>query len=318
MRLARYHHGGLLQIESEPDPTCPPGGLLVQTEACGLCSGELMTWYLDRKAPHVLGHEVAGRVIESQDERFPVGVRIFPHHHAPCLECDACQRGHTVHCAQWKRTRLDPGGMSTCFGVPAENLNDTLIVEDLRAQDAALIEPLACVMKSLKKLKPQCGDRVLVIGLGVMGLMHLLASPGQAVGTDLNPRRMEWATSLGLQARAVDPCEQFDAIVVCPGSRAAFEFALSVAAPEARILFFAPLPPEEQPDIDWNAVYFRDLTLSHAYSCGPEETRLAVEVLRNGIVKAEQVVSHFIELDELPAAYQTMKKGEILKPMVLF
>src|ERR1019366_2283358 len=144
MKLARYRDSGVFVTE-EPAPSLPAGGLLVQTEACGLCSGELMDWYMDAKSDPVLGHEVAGRVIESDDPRFPVGARVFPHHHAPCGFCDWCKRGAFVQCETWRKTKLMPGGMAEQFAVPKDNLADTHLVDDLRAIDAALAEPLACV-----------------------------------------------------------------------------------------------------------------------------------------------------------------------------
>ncbi|MER3496716.1 MAG: hypothetical protein C4320_08080, partial [Armatimonadota bacterium] len=117
MKLARYLHGSVV-IEDAPEPALPPGGLLVQTEACGLCSGELVPWYMDRKeGGHVLGHEVAGRVIASEDARFPMGTRVAPHHHAACGHCAFCASGRAVHCPQWRSTRLNPGGMAERFAV---------------------------------------------------------------------------------------------------------------------------------------------------------------------------------------------------------
>src|ERR1041385_1551961 len=138
MKLARYIGDGEIAIVEEPAPCITEGGLLIKTEASGLCSGELMDWYMERKVPHVLGHEVAGKVIESEDERFPVGSRVFPHHHAPCMNCELCVKGLHVHCRQWKSTKLNPGGMAEIFAVPKENLSDTIKVDDLRPQDAAL------------------------------------------------------------------------------------------------------------------------------------------------------------------------------------
>ncbi|MEZ0325059.1 MAG: alcohol dehydrogenase catalytic domain-containing protein [Fimbriimonas sp.] len=316
MRVARYIGGGEVAIVEEPTPSCPPGGLLIQTEACGLCSGELMGWYMDRKIPHVLGHEVAGRVIESKDRRFPVGARVFPHHHAPCLKCEQCKAGHHVHCEQWKRTKLLPGGMAEFFAVPAENLNDTLIVDDLKPADAALIEPLACVVKSLRAGSARERSRSAVIGLGVMGLMHMLLLP-EAIGYDVNDERVQWALTQGLDARTPDAFEEADTIFVCPGSQPAFEFALQMTNPGATIVMFAPLPPGEPLRIPSEA-YFKDLRITHSYSCGPDDTREAADIIRGLGMWAEQVVSHFIGIDELPQAYQAMKRGEILKPMVLF
>lgn len=317
MRVALYERGGEIRIADQDEPACPPGGLLVQTEACGLCSGELMEWYMDSKAPHVLGHEVCGRILESEDIRFPQGARVFPHHHAPCGACEWCRKGHPVHCAQWKATRLDPGGMAERFAVAEANLADTTRTDDLRAADAALAEPLACVAKSIRRSRATLEDRVAVVGLGVMGLMHQLLLPG-AVGYDTNPARRLWASGQGLNVRPNESPEQADVVIVCPGSEPALEFGLSLASPGARVVLFAPVGPGPDPTLPLNRLYFRDVELVNSYSCGPEDTAAALEAIRAGKVRAEQVVSHFIGISELPEAYQAMRRGEILKPMVMF
>lgn len=321
MKLARYLGQGRIGIVDEPEPSLPAGGLVVQTEACGLCSGELMAWYLDRKIPHVLGHEVAGRVVKSDDDRFPVGARVFVHHHAPCGTCALCQRGAYVHCPVWKATKLQPGGMAERFAAAAENLADTLRIDHLRPEDGALIEPLACVAKSLRKLNYQAGESAAVIGLGVMGLMHALLMPG-CVAYDLNPARVEWARAQGVDAHPLDPQTPPDAmsrevVVVCPGNKAALDLSLHLVAPEGRVCLFAPLPPGEVP-FDFERAYFRDITVVNAYSCGPNDTRVALAWLEAGRVRAEQVVSHFIELEALPEHYLRMRDGEIVKAMVQF
>ena len=375
MKLARYMGGGQIAILEEDPPECPPGGLLVRTEASGLCSGELMDWYMDRKIPHVLGHEVAGIVVESQDSRFPVGCRVAPHHHAPCMSCELCQRGAYVHCEQWKRTKLVPGGMAEFFAVGAENLTDTHVVSPwplrpgdaspdgysgetpephiadstgLRPIDAALMEPLGCVVKSLRKacpVPPIDGlprNRVAIIGTGTMGLLHLLllprpsnrgaecgmcgeipqetsgTLPHSVVGYELNPARRQWAIELGVDARSPTDSIPADVIVVCPGTEAALRFAISISAPGATICLFSPLGPPNALTLSTDDLYFRDIDLITSYSCGPDHTAAALDILQAGRVKAEQVVSHFISIDELHAAYQAMKRGEILKPMVVF
>jgi L-iditol 2-dehydrogenase len=317
VKLARYHAGGKVVIEDAPIPNCPAGGLLVQVEASGLCSGELMTWYLDRKAPHVLGHEFAGRVIESQDARFPVGCRVAPHHHAPCGECETCRRGAFVHCPTWKPNRLDPGGMAEYVAVPPELLADTHRVDDLEPSDAALVEPLACVVKQLRRMRHEPGQPFSVVGLGVMGILHLLARPG-AVGFDVHPARVAWSRAQGLDARPNGTDQKFPYVAVMPGSESAVQFALEIAAPDAVIGLFAPLPPGVAPRTPWEDYYFRDVTWVNSYSCGPDDTAHAVSLLRAGGIKASQVVSDFIGLEELPAKYEQMQRGEILKAMVLF
>ena len=83
-------------------------------------------------------------------------------------------------------------------------------------------------------------------------------------------------------------------------------------------MLFAPFPPEEEPHAPLNRLYFSDVRLIPSYSCGPSDTAQALEWLRSGHVRAEQLVSTFIGIHELPDAYLAMKGGEILKAMVLF
>lgn len=319
MKLARYLGNGVVEIQEAPRPTCPPGGLLVKTEACGLCSGELMHWYMDRKVYNVLGHEVAGKVCESDDLRFPIGARIFVHHHAPCLDCDFCRRGAYVHCPTWKSTRLDPGGMAEYFAVAPQNLNDAFLIEGLTAHQAALIEPVACTVKCLSRAEAAPGQRGAVIGLGTLGLVHLFQHP-EAFGIDVNPSRVDHARSLGLNVGRPSeaPLASFDWVVVCPGTPPALELALSLVAPQGTVALFAPLPPGQPFSLDLERLYFSDLRLVTSYSCGPPDTRRAAELLRDGTVKVENCVSDFVTLEELPGAYQRMSKGEILKAMVEF
>lgn len=319
MKLGRYLGGGSVVVEDAEVPVCPPGGVLVRTEASGICTGELMDWYMDRKAPHVLGHEVSGVVVESDAEKFPTGRRIFVHHHAPCFDCEACFRRAYVHCETWKRTRLDPGGMAEFFAASAENLNDALLVENLSAADAALIEPLACVAKSLSQARYDIEhDTFAVVGLGFLGLAHALVTEG-AVGYELDEGRRAYAASLGIEARHPDEAEPNSAscVIVCPGSPEALELALRIVKPQGRIGLFAPMPPGRV-GLDLEAMYFKDVTLSNSYSCGPTDTQQAYLWLAKGRVSAGQLVTERVGIDDLPGAYGRMKRQETLKAMVVF
>jgi L-iditol 2-dehydrogenase len=208
--------------------------------------------------------------------------------------------------------------MADYFAVPEANLTDTLIVDGLRAVDAALIEPLACVVKSVQAAGV-C-QRSAVIGLGVMGLMHMLVLKEEKTGFDLNPTRVEHARSIGLDARDVSDAGsagRFDAVFVCPGSQQAFEFGMRLVEPGGTLVMFAPLAPQERLSVPQDA-YFLDLRIVSSYSCGPADTRVALGRIEKGSIRAEQVCSDFIELEELPERYRLMRDGLILKPMVVW
>jgi L-iditol 2-dehydrogenase len=93
---------------------------------------------------------------------------------------------------------------------------------------------------------------------------------------------------------------------------------LEIAAPDARIVRFAPGAPGEGFALDLCQAYFREVNLLHSYSCGPEEFAAAADLIRRCVVSAEQVVSDFVPLEELPVAYGRMRSAQILKAMVCF
>src|ERR1700736_2212428 len=101
MRQALIAAPDRLTVVSAPVPELQSSEeILVRTAACGICSGDLMPWYLEKKVGTVLGHEVVGRAVEVSrrvDHVHP-GDLVFLHHHAPCLDCPDCQRGAFAHC----------------------------------------------------------------------------------------------------------------------------------------------------------------------------------------------------------------------------
>ena len=126
MQAAVLYDVNDVRIEQRAIPELREGELLVRTMASGICSGDVMAWYIRRKAPLVLGHEPAGVVAETRGETaFSVGDRVFVHHHAPCFECGACSRGEYVQCATWRASKIDPAALPNTFAL-REKISETL------------------------------------------------------------------------------------------------------------------------------------------------------------------------------------------------
>jgi L-iditol 2-dehydrogenase len=328
MRAAVLYDVDDVRVEQRPIPQLGEGELLVRTMASGICSGDVMAWYIRRKAPLVLGHEPAGVVAEVRgDSSFAVGDRVFVHHHAPCFACQACNRGQYVQCATWRATRIEPGGIAEYFRVPAQNQRDTLRVPpSVSFPDAALIEPLACVVKSLRRSGVGSDDRLYVIGLGVMGLLHVLAARSlgcEVFASDFIAARRDLARANG--AAAFHPQESRDVlgsgadVVICgPGTPQAMQHAFEAVAPSGTVVMFTPFPPEAPIAVEPERFYFNDLRLVASYSCGPDDTREALELIEQGRVSAEKVGATLIVLDEVPQAYRDLAEARIIKPIVSF
>jgi L-iditol 2-dehydrogenase len=328
MRAAVLYDVDDIRIEERAIPQLREGEVLVQTMASGICSGDVMAWYIRRKAPLVLGHEPAGIVAEARgDAGFAVGDRVFVHHHAPCFACRACERGAHVQCATWRSTKIEPGGMAQYFRVAQENLRDTLVLpEKVGFADASLVEPLACVVKSLRRSGVASGDRCYVIGLGVMGLLHVLAARalGATVfGSDFIAKRREVAERNGAVAFHPDDAGRVlgdgaDVVICGPGTAPAIRAALEAAAPGGTVVMFTPFPPEVPVSIEPERFYFRDLRVVASYSCGPDDTRAALALIEGEVVTAEKVGATLLQLDDVPRAYAEFAEARIIKPIVMF
>lgn len=334
MRAAVLYDLDDIRIEERAIPALRDGDVLVRTEASGICSGDVMPWYIRRKAPLVFGHEPAGTIVDVRGEvPFAVGERVFVHHHAPCFHCRACARRDYVQCATWRASALEPGAMAEYFRVPAINLGDTLrLPSGLDAVAGALVEPLACVVKSLRRAQPKPDDLVYVVGCGVMGLMHVALARAwgfAAVASDFVAERRALAERLG--ALAVDAADDVVAalrartggrgaeIVVCgPGTPAALQQAIDAAAPGGTVLMFTPLEPGPPFAFDQNTAYFRDLALVASYSCGPDDTKAALALLGAGAITPDMLGVERRTFGEVAAAYDDLRSGRSIKPVVVF
>ena len=340
MKVARLYSFHDIRIEDMPVPRIGPRDALLKTKACGICSGDVMPWYIEKKAPLVLGHEPTGEIVEVGREvtSFKPGDRVFVHHHAPCFHCTYCQRGDYVQCETWKNTKIIPGGVSEYILVPEINLeHDTLgLPASLNYEDGTLLEPAACVIKALKRSGIKRGDRVLVIGLGIMGQLHVLLArkngAGKIIGADLVPFRLEKAKEFGAdevidvsQTNLTDSLKELtegrmaDIVIVGPNSIRAMQQGLASVGPGGTVVFFTPAKPGEQLVIEPNDLYFRDINIVTSYSCGPADTADALVMIEEGLVSAQKLVTHRFPIEKTAEAFRlTAEAKNSLKTVITF
>jgi L-iditol 2-dehydrogenase len=336
MRVARLYDFGDIRVEEMARPEIGPDDILVRATACGICSGDIMPWYIRRKAPLVLGHEPVGVVAEvgAAVRDFRPGERVFVHHHAPCFTCVSCRRGAYVQCATWRATNLSPGGMAEYFRVGAANLRDTLKLPDaIDDASGVLVEPAACVVKSLRRSGLQGGESILIIGLGIMGMMHVRLAryrgAGMIIGADLFAQRAERARQLGAdhgvlvtdgnlieQVRELTHGAMADVVIVGPGSAAALTTGIAAAGKGATVVQFTATPPGEELTVNPHDLYFNETRLIPSYSCGPDDTREALDLVRYGVLNADELVTHRFPLARVSDAFAQAQRPESLKVIV--
>jgi L-iditol 2-dehydrogenase len=335
VKASVYHGPGDLRIEELTLPPPGPGEVLVRMLACGVCGSDLLDWYVSRRVPVVLGHEPVGEVVavgEPVPEGWDVGLgtRVVLHHHVPCFVCDRCRRGHHTLCETFKRSRIIPGGFAEQILVPAENARLDLlpIPAPLPAEAATLVEPLACCMRAQRRAGVGPQTRLLVVGAGQMGLLHVQAARARAcraivVAEPLEGRRKAVARYEALPAEATAGAvlgtmgARPDVVIVSTGNPDAFGLGMQAVDDGGLVQLFAPSTPGTAFPVDPNEVFFREITIQSSYSAGPLDTREALRLLADGAVTAEGMITHRFPLADTAQALETARSGQAIKVVVL-
>src|SRR2546421_2709270 len=195
-----------LQVEPVAVPRIESGDILVRVKVALTCGTDVKVFRRGYHArmivpPAVFGHELAGDVVAVGEgvTRFSIGQRVVAANSAPCNQCYFCKRGLENVCED---LLFNNGAYAEYIRIPARIVerNTYLIPRGVGYQDAALIEPLACVVKGFADSAPRPGDSMAIIGLGPIGLMFVkLAKLAgcRVVAVGRRPTQPERARALG-------------------------------------------------------------------------------------------------------------------------
>ena len=317
MRVSMYYSNRDLRLEEMPVPAIGPGELLVRVEASGICGSDVMEWYRAGKVPLVLGHEIAGEVVEVGEgvKNFRQGDRVAVTHHVPCMSCHYCETGHETVCDTLRTTSFDPGGFSEYVRVPAINVRRGTfhLPDSVSYEEGSFVEPVACVLRGQRQagLRPACS--VLVVGSGISGLLHVMVAralgAGRVVATDVVDFRLAAARRLGAEAvidaredvparfRELNGGRGADLVIVCAGAPQAVEQALAAVGRAGTVLFFATTKPEVSIPLAVNRFFWRnEVTLTSSYAGGPADCKMALELIRAGRLPVADTITHRLPL----------------------
>ncbi len=337
MKAVRVGASGAVEVVEMDEPRIGPGEALLRTRVSGICGSDLLDWYVRGKAGSVLGHELSGEIVAVGDgvTDFATGDRVVPHHHAPCFSCVHCEAGRYVHCAEWRASRLDPGGMAERVRIPAGNLaRDTQKVPDGVSDEAAsFTEPLATVVKAFRRGHFAAGLSFFGVGLGTTGQLALrlarASGASRLAGADRVASRLALARTAGAEvvnvdqeplaeaARRLSGGRGFDFVLVCPGKADVVRDAVGAVAPGGTLLVFTMAAPGDTWAADLNGLYFREIAVVPSYSCGPDDTRDALAAIASGRVAVDDLVSHRFGIAEAAEAFARARRPEGSMKVVL-
>ena len=318
MRVAVYYNNRDVRLEEMPRPRIGAGELLVKVIASGICGSDVMEWYRIKKAPRVLGHEIAGDIAEvgAGVTRYEVGQRVFVSHHVPCNTCRYCLNGNHTACDTLHTTNYDPGGFAEYLRVPALQTERGVYVlpDEVSYDDGVFIEPLACVARGLRTARLVPGQTVLVLGSGQAGLLNIALAralgAARIVATDISEYRLAAARRFGADAavpatedvpariRELNDGRPADLVIVCTGAYAAFTQALASVDRGGTVLFFAPTEPGVELPVPVNDFWRNGITLVPTYGAAPYDLAVSLDLIRGRRVPVSEMITHRLSLAE--------------------
>lgn len=242
MRAVVAHGPGDFRLSQVDDPTCPPGGLLIDVEATGVCAADRMLWtgrhpWGELAWPFVPGHELLGRVLEGH---LPTGTRVTAEVKIPCGSCEACRRGEDHLCPRGVHLGSGlPGGFAERVALPAQ-AKVHVVPDGLALEQAVLAEPMACAVHAIHRAGVREGDRVAIAGLGSLGALavHAARASGASHVTAVvrTDEKASLAADLGYDAATFDPADaSYDVVLDVSGSVDAVEVLLRAVRPGGRV-----------------------------------------------------------------------------------
>lgn len=310
-------------------------GAIVRVLGCGLCGSDIVKFR--EKIVHngaVLGHEIVAVIDEIDSEtNFKKGDKIVTSHHIPCGECVYCKHGNVSMCEHFKSTNIFPGGFSEKVYVSEEHLKNVahLVPDDITDEEISFYEPLGCCVRAIKRCGLIKGDKVLVVGLGSIGLLMgegIKAMGYKVYGCDLLEDRIALGNRLGIESYNSLNLEEFDkilqeksggiyggigAVFMTSGADKALDVALRVVRKGGKILVFSSTP--KNTGYPNNEVYYKELTVLGSYSPSPKDLKDSFELLTTRKVNMKGLTTVY-PLDKVQQAFEDTVSNKILKAYI--
>ena len=345
VKAAVLHGKEQIQIEDLAPPPLKPGEVRIRIEAALTCGTDLKVFKRGYHAkmivpPAVFGHELAGTICEvaltpslshpmgeggqRPGEGWSVGDRVVVANSAPCGECFHCRAGQENLC---ENLLFLNGAYAESIAVPARIVQKNLLrlKPETDFRDAALVEPLACVVQGVEDLKLHAGQNVLVIGAGPIGLMFVALAKNLGCEVTVAGRRaarLDAAKNLGA-AQVIDigngadlvskvraaTHTHFDAVIEAVGKPEVWEAAVHLVRKGGTVNFFGGCPSGTTITLDTTLIHYSNLTLLASFHHTPRAIRRALEFIEAGVVHSGDFVDGECPLTQLPELFKSMAAG---------
>lgn len=340
MKAIRYYAPGDIRVENIDIPQADKGQLRVKVDACAVCGTDLKAYVSGNpriKPPRTMGHEFTGIVdtIGEGVSGFDLGDRVVMATSVSCGDCYYCKKGNKNLCANLAAMGFAyEGGMAEYIIIPARAIEQGHLIKvpaHVKAEHAAIAEPLSCAVNSCINCNIQQGDTVVVVGAGPMGIMNAYMAQqfgaAKIILAEINEQRLKQAGSFGFD-RLVNPAKEdltqivkdetddlgADVAIVAAPAAQPQQDAPELVRKQGTVCLFASLPAgKSEITLDSRIIHYGEIKLIGTSDSTPKQVERAVEIISSGNIDADKLASDILKLDEIMQAYELMKSGKALR-----
>ena len=338
MKAAMYYDIGDVRYEETDVPEIGPGEILVKIGTALTCGTDVKTYkrghpILIKHTPALFGHEYAGTIEEIGQgvKDFEVGMRVVATNSAPCGDCFFCKRDMPNLCAELKDNLVN-GAFAEYIRVPEAVVrwNTHQIPDSLSFRDAALTEPLACVVHGIEESNIRLGDSAVVIGAGPIGQMLIMlakkSGASTVIASDLAELRRNIAKKSGadvvINPSKEDPVERVreetsglgaDVVIEAVGIPQTWEQAVEMTRDAGTTVLFGGAASGTKFEIDTVRFHYGQLTIKGVFHLKPRHVEQALRLIIAGDINPDLLISHQMPLEKINEALDMMSKGETMK-----
>ena len=342
MKAAVFEEINKLVLKEVPDPVVGPDEALVKVRACAVCGSDIRIFRHGNvrvHPPQILGHESSGEIV-AVGERvtgFKPGDRVSIGSDVPCGECAVCKAGFGNNCAINYAMGYQFAGSFAEYVL----LNKTVLEygpvhkmpDSMTWDEAALAEPLSCVLNAVEFAGIKLCDTVVVMGAGPIGCVIIpvafMSGATKVIMINRSPGRLEFAKKVGADvvicsseedhvARVLEETggQGADVIFTANSSPQSHIDALKMAKNRGRVNLFGGLPAGTKVEIETNLIHYKELIVTGAHGLVPRHHRQALDLIASGKLDIKTFVSHHFPLDDINEAFRVAEGKEGLRVIV--
>lgn len=332
-----------LDYESVSDPSLTPGDLLIRVKAATVCGTDIRIFRGRKTAgvryPSILGHEFSGEVVDTGGHsQFSCGDAVAVCPPIPCGHCDYCKRGYENICLNQTAIGYEiDGAFAEYIRIPARAVQSGNVYKlpaGLSWEKAALIEPLACVLNGQERIAVSVADRVVILGCGPIGLLHVklarLSGAAKVIVSEPSAARRAAALAAGADV-VVDPTAEdlqaivrretdglgADKVIIAIGVPRLVNDALALVRHRGAISLFAGFSAGDRENLDINAIHYHEVIMTGSFGLDRFQFEKALSMIASGRLEVESMLTHRFALKDIGPAFQTAERGDAIKVAIV-